>query len=45
MSPGTRESEWLVMRRCLAILCRAQRWPATWQELVDAALAQEGWEA
>jgi predicted DNA-binding transcriptional regulator YafY len=45
MSRGNRESNWLVMRRCLAILCRTQRGPATWEELVQAVLTQEGADA
>ena len=42
---GKRESHWLVIRRCLAIIRRAQRGPARWEELVEAVLAQEGPEA
>ena len=45
MSPGKRESQWLVMRRCLAIIRRAQRGPASWEEMVQAVLAQEGPDA
>ena len=45
MSPGRRESEWLVIRRCLAIIQRAQRGPAGRDELIEAVLAQEGPEA
>jgi predicted DNA-binding transcriptional regulator YafY len=41
MSRGKRESHWLVIRRCLAIVRRAQRGPATWKELVDAVLGQD----
>ena len=45
MSRGRRESQWLVVRRCLAIIRRAQRGPASRQELLEAVLAQEGAEA
>jgi predicted DNA-binding transcriptional regulator YafY len=45
MSPGKRQSEWLVMRRCLAIIRRAQRGLASRDELVQAVLAQEGPDA
>ncbi len=45
MSRGRRESHWLVICRCLAILGRAQRGPAEWKELVQAVLDQEGSEA
>jgi predicted DNA-binding transcriptional regulator YafY len=45
MSRGTRESHWLVARRCLAIIARAQRGPARREELIRAVLAQEGPEA
>jgi predicted DNA-binding transcriptional regulator YafY len=41
MARGKRESHWLVIRRCLAIIRRAQRGPATWKELVDAVLGQD----
>jgi predicted DNA-binding transcriptional regulator YafY len=41
MPRGRRESEWLVARRCLAIIRRAQRGPASRRELIEAALAQE----
>jgi predicted DNA-binding transcriptional regulator YafY len=41
MSRGRRESQWLVMRRCLAIICRAQRSPASQGELIQAVLDQE----
>ena len=37
-----RESQWLVIRRCLAIICRLQRGPASKEELLQAVLAQEG---
>jgi predicted DNA-binding transcriptional regulator YafY len=42
MSRGRRESEWLVIRRCLAIIYRAQRGPARREELIQAVLLQEG---
>lgn len=45
MSLGTRESQWLVLRRCLAIVCRLQRGPATWEELIQAVVEQEGPDA
>ena len=45
MSPGSRESQWQVMRRCLAIVCRVQRGPCDWRELVRSVRAQEGPEA
>ncbi len=40
MSRGKRESHWLVIRRCLAIIQRAQRGPASRDELIQAVLAQ-----
>ena len=40
--PGKRESQWLVLRRCLAIIRRVQRGPACWEELIQAVIAQEG---
>jgi len=42
---GQRESDWLVVRRCLALVRRAWQGPATWQALLAAVLAQEGTEA
>lgn len=45
MSRGNRESQWLVMRRCLVILCRIQRGPAGREELAQAVLTQEGEDA
>jgi len=42
MSRGRRESQWLVMCRCLAIIQRAQRGPASREELIEAVLLQEG---
>jgi len=41
MAGGSRESHWLVIRRCLAIVRRVQRGPATWRELVQAVLAED----
>lgn len=45
MSRGRRESQWLVIRRCLAIIRRVQRGPTDWWGLVEAVLEQEGPEA
>lgn len=45
MARGKRESAWLVIRRCLAIIHRAQRGPASRDQLIKAVLAQEGAEA
>ncbi|MFQ6100053.1 MAG: helix-turn-helix transcriptional regulator [Anaerolineae bacterium] len=45
MSRGKRESHWLVIRRCLAIIRRAQRGLASREELIQAVLAQEEPEA
>ncbi len=42
MSRGRRESQWLVMCRCLAIIHRAQRGPASREELIEAVRLQEG---
>jgi hypothetical protein len=42
---ASRESPWLVARRCLAILRRAQQGPAGKQELLAAVYAAEGEEA
>ena len=42
---GTRESHWLVIRRCLAILRRLQRGPASREALISAVLLAEGDEA
>lgn len=36
MTQGKRESEWHVLRRCLAIIRRIQRGPASWPELAEA---------
>ena len=45
MSRGRRESQWLVIRRCLTIIQRTQRGPASWEELIRAVLAQESPDA
>lgn len=45
MSPGQRESQWLILRRCLAIIRRAQRGPTDWRGLVQAVRKQEGSDA
>ncbi len=45
MSRGKRESQWLVIRRCLAIIRRVQRGPTDWRGLVEAVLAEVGPEA
>jgi predicted DNA-binding transcriptional regulator YafY len=45
MSPGRRESDWLVIRRCLAMIRRVQRGPATRDDLLQAVREQEGPEA
>ncbi len=42
---GTRESHWLVIRRCLAILRRLQRGPASREALISAVLLAEEDEA
>ena len=39
MLRGTRESHWLVIRRCLAIIRRVQRGPARWEELLQEIVA------
>lgn len=41
MSRGKRESTWLVVRRCLAIIRRAQRGPASRDDLIQAMLTVE----
>lgn len=41
MAHGKRESEWLVIRRCLAIIRRLQQGPANWRALVEAVLAED----
>lgn len=45
MARGKRESQWLTLRRCLAIIRRVQQGPTDWEGLVAAVLAQEGEEA
>ncbi len=45
MSRGRRESQWLVMQRCLALVQRAQRGPASRDELIQAVLARVGPDA
>ncbi len=45
MSPGRRESDWLVIRRCLTIIRRVQRGPATREDLLQTVRKQEGPEA
>lgn len=45
MSRGKRESQWAVVRRCLAIIRRAQRGPAGREDLIEAVLGQEGPDA
>jgi len=39
---GQRESHWLVIRRCLAIVRRLQRGPATREDLLEAVYRSEG---
>ena len=45
MARGKREGQWQVVRRCLAIVRRVQRGPASREELVEAVLAREGADA
>jgi len=45
MTRGPRESTWLVLSRCLAIIRRVQRGPATWRDLVQAVRQEVGEEA
>ncbi|MBC7227427.1 MAG: WYL domain-containing protein [Thermoflexales bacterium] len=45
MAQRIRESTWLVISRCLAIIRRVQRGPATWRELVEAVCREVGEEA
>jgi hypothetical protein len=45
MSRGSRESDWLVVRRCFAIIRRVQRGPTDWRGLVEAVLEQVGPDA
>lgn len=42
---GARESEWLVLRRCLALLRRVQQGPANKDQLVAAVCAEIGADA
>lgn len=41
MARGPRESQWLVLRRCLAIIRRVQQGPTDWRGLVEAVLTAE----
>jgi predicted DNA-binding transcriptional regulator YafY len=41
MTRGRRQSQWSVLRRCLAIIRRTQRGPANWRELVHAVLSHD----
>ncbi|MCX7856257.1 MAG: hypothetical protein N2556_09875, partial [Anaerolineae bacterium] len=45
MTRRIRESTWLVISRCLAIIRRVQQGPATWKELVEAVRKEVGEEA
>lgn len=45
MSPGKRESHWQVIRRCLAVVHRAQRGPASREELLQAVYRELGTDA
>jgi len=45
MKRGKRDSEWLVIRRCLAMMHRLQRGPASREALLEAVIAQEGPDA
>lgn len=45
MVRGPRESHWLVIRRCLAIVRRVQHGPARREELLQAVLDEEGADA
>jgi hypothetical protein len=45
MGRGRRESHWLVIRRCLAIIRRAQRGPTDWRGLRDAVFDACGEDA
>ena len=45
MKQGKRESQWHTLRRCLAIIRRVQRGPATWQDLAEAVRRWEHPEA
>jgi len=41
MTKGKRESDWLVIRRCLAMIRRAQHGPASREELIEAVRTAE----
>lgn len=41
MARGNRDSQWHVLRRCLAIIRRVQRGPTDWRGLVEAVLHDE----
>lgn len=41
MAHGSRDSQWYVLRRCLAIIRRVQRGPTDWRGLVEAVLNEE----
>ncbi len=41
MAYGLRDSQWYVLRRCLAIIRRVQRGPTDWRGLVEAVLSEE----
>lgn len=41
MAYGLRDSQWHVLRRCLAIIRRVQRGPTDWRGLVEAVLHEE----
>lgn len=45
MARGSRDSQWLVIRRCIAIIRRVQRGPASWEELVEAVQRWVGADA
>lgn len=41
MARSSRDSQWHVLRRCLAIIRRVQRGPTDWRGLVEAVLQEE----
>jgi len=45
MARGRRESDWMVLRRCLAIVRRVQRGAATREDLMEAVLHEVGDDA
>lgn len=45
MARGSRESHWLVVRRCLAIIRQLQHSPTDWRGLAQAVLQTEGEDA